>query len=63
MPTLDNMADLAKLCAFNARETLDPRAAEELWRMALEYQARAAKFDSGVKPDIGPPPDSRPKPR
>jgi hypothetical protein len=51
------LVDLAQICAFNARAATDPRVAEELWKMALEYQTKAAKMDSGHKPDIGAPPD------
>ena len=56
--TLKELVDLANLCAFNARvESTDRRIAEELWKMALEYRARAAKADNGRNPDIGEPPD------
>lgn len=58
MPTHAELVDLAQMCAFNARDTLDPRIATELWKMALEYQTLAAKTDSGRKPDIGSPPNS-----
>jgi hypothetical protein len=51
------VVDLARICAFNARAATDRRVAEELWKMALEYQVKAAKMDSGHKPEIGPPPD------
>lgn len=51
------LVELAQMCAFNAREATDRRVAEELWKMAVEYQAKAAAADSARKPDIGPPPD------
>ena len=51
------LIELAQICAFNARAATDQRVAEELWKMALEYQTKAAEMDSGSKPDIGPPPD------
>lgn len=51
------LVELAQMCAFNAREATDRRVAEELWKMALEYQAKAAAADSGRKPYIGSPPD------
>ena len=54
--TVAELTDLARICANNARTTGDRRVAEELWRMALEYQDKAAKLDSGQKPDIGEPP-------
>jgi hypothetical protein len=55
--TFAELSDLAALCAHNARSTADKRVAEELWKMALEYQEKAAKLDSGKKPDIGESPD------
>jgi hypothetical protein len=57
MPIHAELVDLARMCAFNARGTLDCDAAAELWKMALEYQARAARLDGGKKPDIGWPPE------
>ena len=60
MPTHTEIVELAKLCAFNARSASDSRVAEELWKMALEYQEKAAK--TGHKPDIGPPPDHLKRP-
>ena len=56
MQAYDELVELARIGAFNARNTLDPRVAAELWKMALEYQAKAAKLDSGRSPDVGPPP-------
>jgi hypothetical protein len=32
------------------------QAARELWKIAQEYQAEAAKLDNGRMPDIGEPP-------
>ena len=57
MQTYAELVELARMCAFNARATLDPRVAAELWKMALEYQEKAARLDGGRKPDIGPPPE------
>lgn len=51
------LVELAQMCAFNAREAIERRVAEELWKMAVEYQTKAAAADSGRKPEIGPPPD------
>lgn len=62
MQTHAEMVELAKLCAYNARAATEPRIAEELWKMAVEYQEKAAKLDSGEKPDIGEPPEFLPKP-
>ena len=62
MPTHAEIVELAKLCALNARNASDARVAEELWKMALEYQEKAAKTDGGRKPEIGPPPDHLKKP-
>ena len=53
MQTFDDLAELAKLCASQARLTTSPDVAHALWKMATDYQQRAAKLDSGVLPDIG----------
>jgi hypothetical protein len=36
-----------------ARFTVDREVARELWRMALEYQYKAAALDNGKLPDVG----------
>ena len=46
------------MCARNARITTTREVADELWRMAKEYQARAA--DMGDFPEIGDKPRPRP---
>jgi hypothetical protein len=53
MQTYASLSKLALICAQQARFTKDREVAGELWRMALEYQRRAAAADSGVLPDIG----------
>jgi hypothetical protein len=62
MKTHAHTVQLAQLCALNARNIADSRAAEELWKMALEYQEKAATMNSGRKPEIGPPPDHLKRP-
>jgi hypothetical protein len=52
----DRLVELARICASNAHITRDRQSARELWRMALEYQHKAAALDGGNLPDIGPPP-------
>jgi hypothetical protein len=43
LPTYDDLAELARICARNARKAIRSEVvAAELWRMATEYQARAA---------------------
>jgi hypothetical protein len=56
MHTYASLVVLAKICAQQARITQVRDVARELWRMALEYQHKAAALDSGRLPDIGPPP-------
>jgi hypothetical protein len=56
MQTYDDLVELARQCAKQAHFTRNREVAREFWRMAIEYQQRAAKFDSGKAPDIGPPP-------
>jgi hypothetical protein len=46
--------ELAILSARNARLSTNKQVAQELWKMAREYRAEAAKL--GRMPDIGDPP-------
>jgi hypothetical protein len=48
--------ELAIMCARNARASTDKQVARELWKMAQEYQAEAAKLDNGRLPELGNPP-------
>jgi hypothetical protein len=43
--TLADIIEMAEMCAFNARSTLNPRTSEEVWKIALEYQRMAAELD------------------
>ena len=58
----EDLVELARMCARNARITTTREVADELWRMAKEYQAQAAEM--GDFPEIGdePPLGSRPRP-
>jgi hypothetical protein len=56
MHTQASLVVLAKICAQQAHITQVREVARELWRMALEYQGKAAALDNGQLPDIGPPP-------
>jgi hypothetical protein len=56
MQTFDDLAGLTKMCAAQARLTTSPDVAYALWKMARDYQQRAAELDSGQLPDIGEPP-------
>jgi len=51
MLTYDELVELATLCAHNSRIATSREVADELWRMAKEYQAQAAKL--GASPAIG----------
>jgi len=55
--TYDDVTELARICAFNARIASSGAVAIELWKMAREYQQEAAKLDGGKLPDIGEVPD------
>jgi hypothetical protein len=46
------------MSARNARSASTKQVARELWKMAQEYQADAAKLGNGRAPDLGSPPDS-----
>ncbi len=62
MLTYDELVELARLCARNSRIATSREVADELWRMAKEYQDQAAKL--GEFPEIGdrPPVRWRPQP-
>jgi hypothetical protein len=56
MRTYQELVDLATSCANSARLTTSPEVASQLWRMAIEYQEKAAKFNDSKLPNIGDPP-------
>jgi hypothetical protein len=56
MPTYEDLVELAKICARQARATTDQSVATVLLEMAKEYQAEAAKFDSSLSHEVGVPP-------
>ena len=56
MRTYGEAFELATMCARNARISTDKDVARELWKMAQEYQAEAAKLDNGRQPELGDPP-------
>ena len=56
MRTYKELVDLATSCANSARLTTSPEVACQLWRMAVEYQEKAAKLNDGKLPNIGDPP-------
>ena len=51
MLTYDDLVELARLCARNSRIATSRDVADELWRMAREYQAQAANL--GSAPELG----------
>ena len=53
MQTYEELAELARICARNARIATNKQVVAELWKMAVEYAHKAAKLDSGTLPDIG----------
>jgi hypothetical protein len=55
MQSYSAIVELARICAEQANFTRDREVARELWRMALEYQYKAAALDNGKLPDIGLP--------
>jgi hypothetical protein len=56
MPTHEDLAELAKICARHARGATDKDVATALWKMAEDYQSEAVKLDSGKWSDVGEPP-------
>jgi hypothetical protein len=56
MQSYEQLVELAKLCANQSRVSFSKETAAELWRMAKEYQAEAAKLNGDKSPEIGKPP-------
>jgi hypothetical protein len=56
MRTYYDVFELAVMSARCARGASSKQVAHELWKIAQEYQAEAAKLDSDRVPDIGEPP-------
>jgi len=52
MRTYSEALDLAMMSALSSNQ----QVARELWKIAQEYQAEAAKLDNGRLPDLGNPP-------
>ena len=55
MQTYSVLLEFARKFANQARVTTDREVARELWRMAIEYQYKAAALDNGKFPDVGLP--------
>ena len=53
MRTYEEAASLARFCANQARIAGVQTLADEMWRLALQYQQEAARLDSGHIPAIG----------
>jgi hypothetical protein len=58
-PNYKDLAELALICARHSRLAQSESVANELWRLAKDYQERAVKLDHGTLPDIGHAPYSR----
>ena len=56
MRTYCDVFELAVMSARCARGASNKQTARELWKIAQEYQAEAAKLNGGTLPDIGDPP-------
>jgi hypothetical protein len=54
MRTYEQAAKLARFCANQARIATVKTLADEMWRLALEYQQEAVKLNSeNLLPEIG----------
>ena len=51
-----DLVELAKICGRHSREANTRGVAAELWKLARDYQQRAAQLNGGTLPDIGEPP-------
>jgi hypothetical protein len=54
--TYNEAVKLAEMSARSARYASTKQIARELWKIAQEYQAEAAKLNGSTLPDIGEPP-------
>jgi hypothetical protein len=54
--TYSETVKLAEMSARSARCASNKRVAQELWKIAQEYQFEAAELNGGTLPDIGDPP-------
>ncbi len=48
----EEIIEVAKICASKARQKATKADAAELWRIAQNYQHRAAALNGGKLPDI-----------
>ena len=53
MEAYEDIVQFARDCMRHARTASNKEVAEELERLAREYQERAAKLDGGKLPNIG----------
>ena len=53
MWAFEDLQELALVCAHQALVTARNRGAAELWRLATQYQAEAAKVGNGKVVNIG----------
>jgi hypothetical protein len=55
MPTYEDLVELAKICARQARAVTNESVATVMLEMGKEYQAEAAKFESSQSHEVGEP--------
>jgi hypothetical protein len=56
MPTYADFVEVARVIAMQSHVTARKEVARELWRLAQDYQVKAAALDGGILPSIGDPP-------
>ena len=56
MPTVADLVEIAKLLAMQFHVTVSKEVSRELWRLARDYQVKAAALAGARLPDIGDPP-------
>jgi hypothetical protein len=54
--TYQEFVDLATSCANSTRLTTSSEVASQLWRIAMDYQEKAAKLNDSKLPNIDDPP-------
>ena len=56
MQTITDLIEIAKVLAIQSHVAASKEVARELWRLAKDYQVKAAARAGGRLPDIGDPP-------
>jgi hypothetical protein len=57
MQSIADFLEIANVLAMQSHVTANKKVARELWRLAQDYQVKAAALAGGMLSDIGNPPE------